>query len=87
MAFKMKGWSPFDKKDTIKEEKSFTDKEESYMDRVYAQVQKDMGDSGTTFSAVDIANMSEKERAGNINDYEPDSFNKMVQEMKEKLSK
>jgi len=99
MAFKMKGWSPFDKKEKkvkpgrdefgyqIKEKESFTDKEETYMDRVYAEVAKNMGDSGTTYSVIDIANMTEKERLGNITDYEPGQFARMVAEAKKKIKK
>jgi hypothetical protein len=86
MAFKMKGWSPFDKKDTIKEEKSFTDKEESYMDRVYTYVGKNMGDS-SGHSVMEIANMTEKQREGNITDYEPGDFDKMVKEAKTKVKR
>jgi|TARA_R100000084_G_C4622081_1_gene133701 hypothetical protein len=81
----MKGWSPFDKK--IKEKESFTDREEAYMDRVYAQVQKDMGDTGTTYSAEDIANMTEEERIGNIDGYVKGDFAKQLAEAKKKVKR
>ena len=66
----------------IKEKESFTDREESYMDKVYAQVDKMMGDTGTGFSAQDLANMSEQERIGNIDGYEKGDFSKMVAKAK-----
>jgi hypothetical protein len=85
MAFKMKGWSPFDKK--IKQEESFTDKEESYMDRVYAEVGKNMGDTGGGYDIGDIVAMTEEEREGNIDDYEPGDLAKMVAEAKKKIKR
>ena len=81
----MKGFSPFDK--TIKEKESFTDKEEAYMDRVYAEVAKNMGDTGGGYDIGDIVAMTEKERMGNIDDYEKGDFAKMVAEAKKKIKK
>ncbi len=85
MAFKMKGWSTFDKK--TKQEESFTDKEESYMDRVYAEVGKNMGDTGGGYDIGDIVAMTEEEREGNIDDYEPGDLAKMVAEAKKKIKR
>ena len=113
MAFKMKGWSPFDKKEKKtsmykkenktsmykKEEKTSMYKKDKAkttmyktdgvnMDEVYKALDKSgkLQDTGG-FSARELAAMTEKERAGNINDYTPGSFDKMVQEMKKELSK
>ena len=79
MAFKMKGWSPFDKKDKAKT--TMYNKGGVSIDEVYKALDKG------GFSAKELAAMTEKERAGLINDYEPGDFDKMVQEMKEKLVK
>ena len=84
MAFKMKGFSPFDKK--IKKEESFTDSEESYMDKVYAEVSKTMGDSGG-YDIGEIVAMSEEERIGNIDGYESGDFAEMVAEAKKKVKR
>tara|TARA_R100001510_G_C7638706_1_gene196526 strand:- start:1072 stop:1326 length:255 start_codon:yes stop_codon:yes gene_type:complete len=84
----MKGWSPFDKKHEDKDTIVERTKDRKFMDKVYKALDESgkLQDTGG-YSARELAAMTEKERAGNINDYEPDSFNKMVQEMKEKLSK
>tara|TARA_R100001082_G_scaffold32294_2_gene16570 strand:+ start:40 stop:408 length:369 start_codon:yes stop_codon:yes gene_type:complete len=69
-----------------KEEKSFTDNEESYMDKVYAEVSKMMGDSGG-YDIGEIVAMSEKERIGNIDGYESGDFAKMVAKAKKKVKR
>ena len=48
-----------------------TNKEKSYMDKVYAQVDKMMG-----------AGMSEQERIGNIDGYEKGDFSRMMRRAK-----
>ena len=63
------------------------EKKEVSMDEVYKALDKSgrLQDAGG-LSAKELAAMSDEERAGNINDYTPGSFDKMVKEMKEKLS-
>lgn len=88
MAFKMKGWSPFDKKDKAKT--TMYNKGGVSIDEVYKALDKGgfgIFEESGGFSAKELAAMTEKERAGLINDYEPGDFDKMVQEMKEKLVK
>ena len=57
-------------------------KEKSYMDKVYAQINKMMGDTGTNFTAKDLAGMSEQERIGNIDGYEKGDFSRMMRRAK-----
>tara|TARA_A100001515_G_C4473213_1_gene177558 strand:- start:40 stop:615 length:576 start_codon:yes stop_codon:yes gene_type:complete len=57
-------------------------KEKSYMDKVYAQINKMMGDTGTNFTAKDLAGMSEQERIGNIDGYEKGDFSRMMRKAK-----
>ena len=88
MAFKMKGWSPFTEKHEGKDTIIERTKDRKFMDKVYKTLDESgkLQDTGG-FSARDLAAMTEKERAGNINDYTPGSFDKMVQETKKELSK
>ena len=85
---KLAGVSPM--RDMIKEEESKLEKieknRESKMDQVYAEVTKKMGDTGGGYTARDVAGMSEKERVGNIDGYEPGSFQKLMNAAKEKFN-
>ena len=53
-----------------------------FMDKVYAKVDEMMGDTGTNFTAKDLAGMSEQERIGNIDGYEKGDFSRMVSRAK-----
>ena len=70
-------------KDTIVER---TDSRK-YMDKVYSEVVKYLGPDAEGFSGREIANMTEKEREGNFNDYTPGDFDNLVEEAKERLKK
>ena len=70
-------------KDTIVER---TDSRK-YMDKVYSEVVKYLGPDAEGFSGREIANMTEKERVGNFNDYAPGDFDNLVREAKERLKK
>ena len=87
MAFKMKGWSPFDKKHEDKDTIVERTENRKYMDEVYDEVVKYLGPDSEGFSGREIANMTEKEREGNFNDYTPGDFDNLVEEAKERLKK